>query len=102
MAALYSHRVANWLIYLSFVRLLVEIGEQEIEQHCMGTNEIGKVNRIIALVVDQQLERMQHDQHKLDHLQQRQIFLPPQILLHFGSHCGQHIVRVHDDVHERI
>lgn len=36
------------------------------------------------------------------HLEHGQVFLPPQVLLHLRSDGGQHVVRVHDDVHERV
>lgn len=45
---------------------------------------------------------MHHHKDKLDHLQYGQVLLPPQIFLHFWSHGGQHVVRVHDDVNECI
>lgn len=39
---------------------------------------------------------------ELDHLQGGQVLFPPQVLLVFGSHGGEKVVRVHDDVHERV
>lgn len=36
------------------------------------------------------------------HLEYGQVFLPPQVLLHMRSDSGQHVIRVHDYVHERI
>lgn len=36
------------------------------------------------------------------HLEYGQVFLPPQVLLHLGPEGGQHVVHVHDDVHERV
>lgn len=39
---------------------------------------------------------------KTYHLKDGQVFFPPQILLHFWTHCGEHIVSVHDYVHEGI
>lgn len=88
--------------YLLLVRLFVEIGEQEEKQNRMRSDEVREVDGIVAFVPDQQLECVQHDQHELHHLQQGQVFLPPQVLLDFGSHRGEHVVSVHDDVHERV
>lgn len=36
------------------------------------------------------------------HLQVGDPVLPPQVFLEFWSHRGQHIVKVHDDVHEGV
>lgn len=36
------------------------------------------------------------------HLQRCQVFLPPQESLILGSHCGEQIVCVHHNVHERV
>lgn len=36
------------------------------------------------------------------HLECGEVFLPPDELLVFRSHCGDHIVEVHDDMHERV
>lgn len=36
------------------------------------------------------------------HLQAGQVFLPPQEALVLRSHGGKQVVRVHDDVHERV
>lgn len=68
----------------------------------MGSNEVGKSNGIIAVISEEQLEGVYHHQNKLNHLQNGEIFLPPQIFLYFGSHSGQHVIGVHDDVHEGI
>lgn len=36
------------------------------------------------------------------HLQVGDPVLPPQVFLEFGSHGCQHVVEVHDDVHEGV
>jgi hypothetical protein len=36
------------------------------------------------------------------HLEDGQIFFPPQVFLHFWSHGGEHIVGVHNNVNECI
>lgn len=63
------------------VGLFIEIGEQEIEHNSMGSNEVSKTNGIVAIVSEEQLERVNHNQNKLNHLQNSQIFLPPQVFL---------------------
>lgn len=68
----------------------------------MRSNEVGKANGIIAIIPEEQLEGVHHYQHKLDHLQDGEILLPPQIFLYFGSHGRQHIIGVHDDVHKGV
>lgn len=87
---------------LCLIRFLVEIGKQEVEKDRMRSDEVGKVDRVIAFVADEQLECVQHHQDELHHLDEGQVLLPPQILLHFGSHGGQHIVGVHQNVDECV
>lgn len=36
------------------------------------------------------------------HLQGSQVFLPPQVSLHLRTHCGEHVVGVHNYVDESI
>lgn len=36
------------------------------------------------------------------HLEHGQVFLPPQVFLHLRPDGGQHVVRVHDDMYERV
>lgn len=82
--------------------MFVEVGEQEIEQNGMSANEVCKVDWIIAIIFEQQLECMHHDQYELDHLKDGQIFFPPKIFLHRWSHGSQHVVCVHDNMHECV
>lgn len=100
----YVRRFGSFCPYLLFlcVCLFVESREQEVEEDGMSSNEVGKVDWIVAVVFEQQLEGMNHYQHELNHLKDSQVFLPPQIFLHFWSHCGQHIVRVHNDVNKSV
>ena len=37
-----------------------------------------------------------------DHLHDGEVFLPPDELGVLRSHGGHHVVKVHDDVHERV
>ena len=68
----------------------------------MCSNEIGKADGIVAIVSEEQLEWVYHDQYELNHLQHSQIFLPPQVFLDLGTHCSQHIVCVHNNMHKGI
>lgn len=81
---------------------LVEVREEEVEHHGVCANEVGKANWIIAVVLEEQLERVHHHEHELNHLHHSQVFLPPEVALHLGSHGGQHVVGVHEDVHEGV
>ena len=45
---------------------------------------------------------MSHDADELDHLQRGHVLLPPDVLLVLRAHGGQHVVRVHEDVNERV
>lgn len=49
---------------------------------------------------EQQLELMNENCHKLHHLECGQVFLPPNIFLVFWSHGGNHIVKVHNNMHK--
>jgi len=68
----------------------------------MGSDEVGEANGVVAVVLEEQLEGVHHDQDELDHLHDREVLLPPQVLLHLGAHRGQHVVGVHEDVHEGV
>ncbi len=49
-----------------------------------------------------QLNSVNHDGDELNHLKGGHQLLPPEILLVLGSHGGQHVVGVHEDVDERV
>jgi len=36
------------------------------------------------------------------HLEHSQVFLPPEVLLHLWTNGSQHVIRVHNDVYERV
>jgi hypothetical protein len=40
--------------------------------------------------------------NKLSHLQDCDVFLPPQVFMHYWSHRGEHVVGVHHDVDARV
>lgn len=107
LLAIYIHicilsYIYSYLAIALHVGALVEVREEEVEHNRVSANEVCKTDGIIAIVLEEQLERVHHDQNKLYHLHDCQIFLPPQITLYFGSHCGQHVVGVHEDVHEGV
>ena len=45
---------------------------------------------------------MNHDPNELNHLQGGHVLLPPDVLLVLWAHGGQHVVSVHEDVHESV
>lgn len=51
---------------------------------------------------EQQLKSVQANKKELDHLENGQIFLPPQILLNSWTHRCHQIVEVHDKVHQTV
>lgn len=106
-----------------FVRVLVELVEQEEEHDGVHSDPPDERLRVVA-VDEEQLERVHHDGHKLDlkgwnnprlestlqlalslwsyHLQGGEILLPPEVLLELGSEGGEQVVRVHHDVDEGV
>lgn len=48
------------------VRVFVESAEQEVEHNGMRSDEIGEGDREVALVLEEQLEGVDHHEHKLD------------------------------------
>lgn len=109
---------------LLLVGLLIEVIEQEVEEHSVGQGEADRPSWIAAVGVEQ-LSLMNEGAAELDlhrektrtisyrsihllylsmayHLQVGDVLLPPQILLHLRSEGGEEVVGVHDDVHERV
>lgn len=108
---------------LLLVGLLIEVIEQEVEEHGVGQGEADRPSWIAAVGVEQ-LSLMNEGAAELDlksertstisyrsihlylskayHLQVGDVLLPPQILLHLRSEGGEEVVGVHDDVHERV
>jgi len=81
--------------------LIVELLEQEEEHDGVHADPPHESFRVIA-VDEQQLEGVDHYGQELHHLQSGQILLPPQVFLDVGSQRGQQVVRIHDDMHERV
>lgn len=84
-----------------FVRVLVELVEQEEEHDGVHSDPPDERLRVVA-VDEEQLERVHHDGDKLDHLQGGEVLLPPEVLLELGSEGGEQVVRVHHDVDEGV
>lgn len=45
---------------------------------------------------------MQADKHELDHLQNGDVSLPPQVFLDTRTHRRHHVVKIHCKVYERV
>ena len=45
----------------------------------MGTDVVGKLPGEVTIVIENELECMDHDAHKLHHLQCGQVLLPPEV-----------------------
>lgn len=45
---------------------------------------------------------MTEDQDKLDHLKIGKVLFPPNKMAVFGSHCSQHVVDVHYNMHKGV
>lgn len=45
---------------------------------------------------------MNENGHKLHHLESGQVLLPPNVFLVFWSHSGNHIIKVHNNMHEPV
>lgn len=68
----------------------------------MRSNDEGELPWKIAVIVKDKLEPVGHDADKLHHLQVCHVALPPRVFLVLGSHGGQHVVEVHEHVHENV
>lgn len=60
------------LPFLGRVCALVEAREQKVEHDGVGANEVGEGNRVVAVVLEEQLEGMDHDEYELDLRKERQ------------------------------
>lgn len=84
-----------------FVCWPVEFIEQEEEHNSVHSNPPHKCSRVVA-IDEEKLKCVHHNSNKLDHLQCRQILLPPQIFLILWSHCRKQIICVHHNVDESV
>lgn len=89
------------LVALPAVRLLVEVGEEEVEHDRVHADPPDEGLRVVA-VDEKQLEGVDHHQDELHHLDGGEVLLPPEVLLVLRAQRGQEVVGVHDDVHEGV
>lgn len=90
-----------FLLLSAEVALVIEVTEEDNESDAVSKHHnvhtVGKVTlgeEIVACV--------QEEEDKLHQLQGGQVLLPPQILLHVRANGSQAIVRVHDNMDERV
>lgn len=80
---------------------IVTIAEQQLELMRENGNELNLMGDEKNAQLSKTLLKILFQKH-IYHLESSQVFFPPYKLLVFGSHRGHHIVKVHDNVHERI
>jgi len=80
---------------------LVEVGEEAEEEHSVATDPPDESLGVVA-VDEEQLEGVHHNSDELDHLEGGEVFLPPDELLVLGSHGSNHVIEVHDNMHECV
>jgi hypothetical protein len=61
----YQYSSSYHLCLLLFISLFIEVRKQEVEHHCMKTNQPDKRFRIVA-VNEKQLEGVNHHKYKLN------------------------------------
>lgn len=83
------------------VGLPIKVPKQEQEYRNVDHEEEGKRSGHAALEADDEKQVHEHDA-KLRQLDRRHVLLPPEILVILWSHGRYQIIRVHDDVHERV
>lgn len=96
-----SASLQHLILVLLAVCLAIEVAEKIQEDHAVSDEEECQGSWEFAVHGD---DGDQVEQHKteLDELDPCHVLLPPQVLLVFGSHGGQHVVEVHDYVHEGV
>ena len=66
-----------------FIRLVGVVLDIKLWEECkkeegVGTDVVGKLPGEVTIVIENELECMNHDAHKLHHLQCGQVLLPPE------------------------
>lgn len=79
----------------------VEIGEEGEEHDGVEAHDVNIDPRIVT-IDEEELCSVDENGDELDHLDERQVLLPPKIFLIFRSHGGQKVITVHDDVHKSV
>lgn len=80
----------------------VELGEENEEHNSMSPDIVRELPWELAIIVQNQLEPMNHDAHKLDHLKSGHVLFPPDVLLIFWPESSHEVVKVHENMHERV
>lgn len=62
---IHFHFLARFAV-LGCVRALIEAGEQEVEHEGVGADKVREGNREVAVVLEEQLECMDHHHHELN------------------------------------
>ena len=90
------HIVAN-----TNIRLIVKVGKEQEKHHSVHANQpherFGKV-----AINKQQLKLVHGKDNELNHLKFREVFLPPTIRPESRSQRSQHVVEIHENMHERV
>jgi hypothetical protein len=90
--------VVNLLLFVSVGMKVFEKIEKEYGLH---ESVPGKGGGEVALD-EQQLQAVQTNKKELNHLENGQVFLPPQIFLELRTHRCHEIIEVHDEMDQRI
>lgn len=83
------------------VSVPVKIQKQKQEEDFVRSDPPAQSDGEIAIDKGQ-LEAMDGDGNKLNDLERRKVLLPAEIFLILGSKCGHKIIKVHDDMHQRV
>lgn len=85
------------------VGVVPEVEEEEQENQAVETDDVDEDGELVWAVLHEEILGDVAGYHnKLDQLNGREVFLPPQVLLVVGAHCRQAIVRVHDNVDDTV
>ena len=95
-----------WLKFsgLSSIKIFpdVKLRKQYEKQDCVSGDEIPKCWGKFTVFLKQELNTMNKDCHKLNHLQVCHVSLPPNILLIFWSQRRHHVVEIHEKVYKGV
>jgi hypothetical protein len=90
--------VVNLLLLVS-VRM--KIFEKIEEKYRLNESIPGKGGGEVTFD-EQQLQAVQTNEKKLHHLENGQVFLPPQIFLELRAHRCHKVIKVHNKVHQTV
>jgi len=78
-----------------------EVGEEEHQEDRVDEEGVGESLRIVTFD-EQELRGVRNHDHKLNQLSCCHILLPEQVLLVFRAERGQEVVKVHENMNERV